>query len=402
MLELRPMLSAIWRNKVSALLIALQLALTLAIVSNAAVIIGDRSDKMNRPTGMDVENLIALTFLAIPQDYDMSAAVTADMQMLREMPGVVDAAPSNQIPLSGSGSSSGYHTKPNEVIGGEGTNYFETDPHMLNTLGMKLVAGRNFTEADMHVVGPNDNYVPKITILTQQVADTLFPDGNAVGKYIYGGGDSEPVEVVGIVERNLGSWVGWDKAGNVAFFPVLQQGNFKRYLIRAEPGQRDSVLKQVEDKLNERDPQRVIHIETLSHDMARSYAGDNTMVIVLTTVMSLLTFIVALGIVGLTFFWINQRRKQIGVRRALGATRTAISRYFLLENLIIAGTGIALGMAAAQIFNHLMVSSFKQPVLTLPVMLVCALILVSVSVAAAMIPALRAANISPAMATRSV
>ncbi|WP_346839015.1 FtsX-like permease family protein [Microbulbifer sp. SAOS-129_SWC] len=402
MLELRPMLSAIWRNKISALLIVLQLALTLAIISNAAVIVGDRSDMMKRPTGMDVDNVIAVTFLAIPQDYDMAAAVTADMAMLREMPGVVDAAPSNQIPLSGSGSASGFHTKPNEEIGGEAANYFQSDPHFINALGMKLIAGRNFTEADMDVVGPNDNYKSKVAIVTKQFADTLFPDGNALGKYFYGGNDSHPTEIIGIVERNLGSWVGWSNAGNVAVFPVLVAGNFKRYLIRTEPGQRDQVLKQVEDALAKRDPRRVIHMETLAKDMARSYAGDNTMVKALSSVMALLTFIVALGIVGLTFFWINQRRKQIGVRRALGATRTAISRYFLLENLLIAGTGIALGMAAAQIFNHLMVSSFKQPALTLPVMAVCALILVSVSVVAALVPALRAANISPATATRSV
>ncbi|WP_193165051.1 ABC transporter permease [Microbulbifer hainanensis] len=402
MLELRPMLSAIWRNKISALLIALQLALTLAIISNAAVIVGDRADKMKRPTGMAVDDIISLTFLAIPQDYDMSAAVTADMALLREMPGVMDAAPSNQLPLSGSGSASGYHTKPNEEIGGEGANQFQSDSHFINALGMKLVAGRNFTEADMHVVGPNDNYTPSIAIVTQQFADTMYPEGNALGKYFYGGGDDHPIEIVGIVERNLGSWVNWNNAGNVVVFPTLVVGNFKRYVIRAEPGQRDDVLKRVEDVLAERDPRRVFRIETMSHHKARSYAGDNTMVMVLSAVMGLLTFIVALGIIGLTFFWINQRRKQIGVRRALGATRTAISRYFLLENLIIAGTGIALGLAAAQIFNHMMVSSFKQPPLTLPVMLACALILLSVSIVAALVPALRAANISPATATRSV
>ncbi|WP_237058042.1 ABC transporter permease [Microbulbifer sediminum] len=402
MLELKPMLSALWRNKISAMLIALQLALTLAIVSNASIIVQDRIEKMARPTGMPVEDLIAVTFQPIAQDYDMHGAVLADLDLLRSIPGVVDATHTNQIPVSGSGSASVFHNQPNQEIGGEVSNYYETGPHFIQTLGMNLVAGRNFTPADMQVVQPNEDSRTRVAIITRQMADALYPDGNALGKSFYNSNGTDPVEIVGIVERHLGAWVSWSKAGNVIFFPRLVETNFKRYMVRAEPGRRDEVLKAVEKQLAERDPQRVMHIETLAERLERSYMSDNVMVKVLSAVVTLLTFIVALGIVGLTVFWINQRRKQIGVRRALGATRLNISRYFLVENTLIAITGVALGMAGAQIANHFMVSSYSQPALSLPVLLVCALILVSVSLAAALVPALRAANISPATATRSV
>ncbi|MFS1525741.1 ABC transporter permease [Microbulbifer sp. 2304DJ12-6] len=400
MFELKPILSTLWHHKVSALLIALQLALTLVIVSNTLLIVTDRMDKMARPTGMAVEDIIVADFLAIPQDYDMAAAVRADLDMLRALPNVVDATPSNKAPLSSSGSASTYHTQPNQETGGVNANYYRTDPHFINALGLTLVAGRNFTPAEMQIYAPGEHLEVHVAIITRQLAEKLFPSEDALGKSLYD--DDSPMEIIGIVERHLGAWVGWSNAGNVAFFPAVRTGQGMDYLVRAETGKRDAVLKILADKLAERDPERVIRVKTLSNHKARSYARDNIMVKVLSTVGAMLAFIVALGIVGLTSFWINQRTKQIGVRRALGATRANISRYFLVENSLIAVTGIALGAAAALIANQYLVRDYSQPVLTLLPLGICALVILLVSLGAALAPALRAANISPATATRSV
>ncbi|WP_288132615.1 FtsX-like permease family protein [Microbulbifer sp.] len=402
MFELKPMLSALWRNKVAALLIALQLALTLAIVSNATVIVKDRLTSMARPTGMDIENIIAITFMPVPTNYDMAGAVRADLDMMRSMPGVVDASVTNQIPVSGSGSASGYFLEPNAELGDVTANYYQTDPNFINTLGLNLIQGRNFRLDEMRVRGSNESGGANVAIVTQRFAEQAFPEESALGKFLYRGNDDKPIEIIGIVERHLGAWPSWSLAGNVVFHPLLVEGNHKRYLVRTEPGKRDTIFKQLETKLSERDPQRVIHLETLTEKLASTYVADNIMVKVLSAVMTLLTFIVALGIVGLTIFWINQRAKQIGVRRALGATRANISRYYLVENTVIAGTGLVLGTAGALIINQLMVSEFSQPAMSLPMLAVCAVILLAVSLAAALVPALRAANISPAMATRSV
>lgn len=401
MLELKPILAALWRNKIAALLIAVQLALTLAIVGNSSIIVGDRLDKIARPTGMAVEDLISVTYFPSEANADIVAMSRADLDMLRTMPGVVNAVHSNHIPLSGSGSASDFYREPNQQIDDEVANVYYTGPEFMQTLGLKLVAGRNFTAADMEVWNPNDQYKPKVVIVTRQFADRMFPDGDALGKFVYDGGDN-PIEIIGIIERHLGAWVGWSLAGNVAFFPAFPEFTMGRHLIRTEPGKRDQVFKAIEEKLAQREPNRVIEVQTLSERLDESYARDNLMVKVLSAVIGMLTFIIALGIVGLTFFWINQRRKQIGVRRALGASRANICRYFLVENGLIAGTGIAIGMAAAQIGNHFMVANYSQPALPLLVMLTCALVLLTVSLVAALVPALRAANISPATATRSV
>ncbi|BBM00536.1 FtsX-like permease family protein [Microbulbifer sp. GL-2] len=402
MLELKPMLSALWRNKISALLIALQLALTLAIISNIVVIVQDRIEKIERPTGIAVEEIIAINFMAIPQDYDMIGAVSADLELLRELPHVKDATVTNQVPLSQSGSAGTFYTQPNQEIGGINSNRYNTEPHFIDTLGLNLVAGRNFTDAEMQFFDPNELREMPVAVITRQFAEKLYPNQDPIGKPLYDGNSSHPIEIIGIVERHLGAWVGWSNAGNVAFFPAVRNTQDTNYLVRTEPGKRDEVLKTLVEKLSERDPQRVIKTRVLSEYVARSYARDNLMVKVLTIVAAMLSFIVALGIVGLTIFWINQRAKQIGVRRALGATRANISRYFLLENSLIAGTGIAIGSAAALIANQYMVRDYSQPTLTLMPLAICALLVLLVSLAAALTPAIRAANISPATATRSV
>ncbi|WP_444938388.1 ABC transporter permease [Microbulbifer sp. JMSA002] len=402
MLELKPMLSALWRNKISALLIALQLGLTLAIISNTAVIIHDRIEKISRPTGIDVDNIITVGLMAIPQDYDFKETVRADMDLLRTVPGIIDASYTQHIPISQSGSSSKYFNKPNQEIGGERSNYYFVDTHFINTMDLKLVAGRNFTENEVSMDNSDESDKSAVVIITQQMANSLYPDQNPIGKPVFPGASSEPMEIIGVVERHLGAWVDWSKAGNVIFIPEIKNRRNTKYLVRTESGKRDETLKILAEKLYEQDPQRVITVKTLSEHVDRSYAIDNLMVKVLSVVAAMLSFIVALGIVGLTIFWINQRAKQIGVRRALGATRTNISRYFLIENSLIAATGIALGSAAALIANQYMVRDYSQPVLTLLPLTICALLVLVVSLAAALAPALRAANISPATATRSV
>ena len=87
--------------------------------------------------------------------------------------------------------------------------------------------------------------------------------------------------------------------------------------------------------------------QTLTAARAEAYKDDRGLVVILGVVCAALLAVTAFGIVGLTSYWVAQRRRQIGIRRALGATRKAIMRYFQTENLLIAGAGAAIGVALA-------------------------------------------------------
>jgi putative ABC transport system permease protein len=119
-------------------------------------------------------------------------------------------------------------------------------------------------------------------------------------------------------------------------------------------------------------------------------------------ISAVLLAITAAGIVGLTSFWVGQRRKQIGVRRALGATRNNILHYFLTENLLIGLAGVIVGAVLAIGINLWMVTRFEMDRMSLLYVGVGILALLLLGQGAVFAPALRASRVSPVEATRSV
>jgi putative ABC transport system permease protein len=111
--------------------------------------------------------------------------------------------------------------------------------------------------------------------------------------------------------------------------------------------------------------------------------------------------VTAFGIVGLTSYWVTQRRRQIGIRRALGGTRTAIVRYFQTENLLIAGVATVLGCALSVGFNLWAVSTFEMARLPYLYLAFGGATILLLGQIAAFWPALRASVVPPALAARS-
>ena len=119
------------------------------------------------------------------------------------------------------------------------------------------------------------------------------------------------------------------------------------------------------------------------------------------TVTVLLLLVTASGIVGMATLWVNQRRKQIGVRRALGARKLDVLRYFITENVLITTGGVAAGLVMAVGLNQLLVSQLELTKLPIGYLAVGSVVLWLVGIAAVYAPAWRASGISPAIATRS-
>ncbi|HVH33993.1 MAG TPA: FtsX-like permease family protein, partial [Tahibacter sp.] len=110
----------------------------------------------------------------------------------------------------------------------------------------------------------------------------------------------------------------------------------------------------------------------------------------------------ALGIVGMASFWVTQRTKQIGTRRALGATRGSILRYFMTENFLITSLGLLLGILLTYGLNYWLMSNYEAqrlPLVYLAGGIVALLLLGQIAVFG---PATRASRVPPAVATRSV
>lgn len=133
-----------------------------------------------------------------------------------------------------------------------------------------------------------------------------------------------------------------------------------------------------------------------------AYRDDRGLAVILGVVCAALVAVTSFGIVGLTSYWVAQRRRQIGIRRALGATRNAIIQYFQTENLMIAAAGAAVGIAMAVSLNLWMMTAFSMQRLNVGYALVGAIVVLLLGQAAVLWPALKAASIPPALATRTV
>ncbi len=416
-MKLHPMIAALRRHKAGVVLIALQIALTLAIVCNAVFIIGERVARVNRPTGLDENNLFLVTqqWVGAPSGDDPASVdkldnmQQTDLAALRAMPDVASVAPVNSVPLLNSSWNGSLALKPASQLGaGNGrTTYYFTDEQGLATLGLKLVAGRSFTAADVEHRGFRDQREPSIVMLTKALADKLFPDGSALGKVVYLDGGSTPSTIIGLVDRlqvpGTGSWTN-SFVWNSTLVPTRINANFSRYAVRAKPGRLQAAMRAVPNVLYGVNRLRVMDddsVKSFADIRTQAYRADVGMATLMGVVCLILLGVTAAGIVGLTSFWVGQRHRQIGVRRALGARKIDILHYFQMENLLISGVGAVIGLGLAIGLNMLLMQHFEMD--RLPVLYVMAGIVAVMALGqgAVFVPARRASNVPPVVATRS-
>ena len=186
-------------------------------------------------------------------------------------------------------------------------------------------------------------------------------------------------------------------------FPTRLVQNWRTYAVRVDdPAALDRTATAADEMLQKRVAGRMSGgVDTMAETREQRYEGEHTMINGLLIVMGLLLIMTASGIVGLASLWVNQRRKQIGVRRALGARRVDILRLFITENILITVAGVIAGCGLAIGLNTLMMDQLELSKLPLAYLGVGSVVLVALGVAAVLGPALRAASVPPAVATRS-
>lgn len=410
-MEIRPILSALIRSKTGAILVAVQVALSLAILANALHIVNVRQEVAARPSGVaaegDVFHLLARNLRPLGHNEELALQKRL-AAAARAVPGVVSVAQVSQVPLSRNGSNSGFAASRKQENSTAVAAVYITPDSLIKTWGLQLREGRDFTPAEIAEIDQNVTEVfPPQVIVTRAMAEKINPGGgSALGMPLFlgTGENAQQLQVVGVIERlqSQGAEVG-EQGEYSVIFPVRLTGDGDTLLtIRAEPGQRDRVMKEAEQAIRAATPDKlIVRIRSLEEDRSTRYRADRALSWMLITVSALLLLVTASGIVGIASLWVTQRRKQIGVRRALGARRIDILRYFLTENFMITSVGVAVGVVLALALNQLLVSQLEMARLPLPYLLGGALLFWLLGLGAVYGPAWRAASISPATATRS-
>lgn len=406
-MEIGPIIRSMLRSKIGLSLLVVEIAVTLAIVLNGLNLGLGAIHDMRRPTGIDEENITRVKFKPFGEHFSCECTaddiIEQDLDAIRALPGVVDATPSLPCPLAGS---------PNTLLAKAAgrsdtalvtSTFYVVDDHFLDALGLELVHGRAFESGEV----PEACSVDAKAIITLGLAEALFPDGRAVGKTIEA--DRKSYEVVGVTGKlhDTGRHSKDPAAQRVVFLPgrphygTLGGAPEYLYLVRAKPGQSEQVAALVKEQMRKINQERLIFTRPLAEVKARGQRMTHLTMRVAITVMVLLLFVTGLGIYGMTSFAVAERTHQLGIRRALGARRTDIIRYFLLENSLTLLVGMGAGLIGAELLNLALVKAHLGDALGgLPVTAGVGLLWL-VGLAATVGPARRAANVAPVVASRA-
>lgn len=405
-MDILPILRALRHHNIGAVLIALQIALTLAIVANSTFIIQSYLHLMHTPSGLDEANIFSMSNEWVADSGDWDALIKGDLALLRSLPGVIDAEATGAFPLCDCRSGMKFLEVRNENtdryhMTSIGT--YLVDDHGLSTYGLNLVAGRWFTPAEIGTAHWNKAEVPVAAVLSRHLANALFPSGDALGQSVYIT-EGKPTRVVGIVETSTSIYLDGYHQDDAAFVPVQYLTNPINYVVRTHPGAQAQVMRVAQEQLYRLTRERILKNVRPFIEVRRQAALDkHANTVMLIAICAVLLATTVLGIVGLAQLWVTQRRRQIGMRRALGARRVDILKYFHTENLLIAGggcvAGIALGLAAN---TWLLTKVYGLERMNAGYIGVGALLVLALSQAAVLWPALRAASVPPAIATRGL
>jgi putative ABC transport system permease protein len=395
---------AIYRSKSGAVLIAVQIAITLAILANAMALIVDRLSWSARLTGIDEPNIFFIYATSVDKPPSFTALQSSDLALLRSMAGVANAYATNSFPLEGGGWSMSADLEADQKAPSAHISLYFGDEQALDTLGVKLIAGRSFDASE--ILDRDGSTAPPATgiIITRALAQRLFPRGDAVGKSLYTE-TKDPSTIIGIIDRLQGPFVaatGFMSSftENSVLAPFRPLGDSSTYIVRTKPGRLNEALKAAQNKLEGINGSRIISGKSMGEVRAKAYRSNRGLTLLLAAVAFILVAVTAFGMVGLTSYWVTQRRRQIGIRRALGATRLAILRHFQKENLRIAAAGVLAGILLALALNIWLVGRFEMVRLNMGYVVGNGIVLLLLGQIAVLLPAIRAAQVPPALAVR--
>jgi putative ABC transport system permease protein len=410
---MRHIVKPLLRHPLMPLLMVLQVALACAIACNALFLLQQKLAPILAPGGVsDPSHLLVLSQI-MPKGQPWSAArlriVQADLRLVPDVEAVTYA---DAFPMV----STSYMTA--HVFGKEGKQakvstavYLGND--LLNTLQLHLVAGRNFTGDEESVTYGGDMgfHTDGPVIVTRALADRLFPDGHALGKIIRysdsAGGVRIVVGVVAHLIRNRFTQDSRDLDYTMLFPGMAARWPMSVFAVRVSTSDASRECKRLKAVI-QRDlgarllPGSNVECDTFSGLRNGMLEQPRAAVWLLSGVTLIVLIVTLTGIAGMTGYWVQQRTRSIGIRRALGAKRRDILRELLTENVIVVGAGVVIGLIAAYGVNLWLMQHYelvRLPWIWLPI---GAVLLLALGQLAVLVPARRASRIPPIVATRAV
>jgi putative ABC transport system permease protein len=390
----------------SGALVVAQVAVALMLLTGAGLLIHSFAEALKVDTGLEAANVVTAR-IALTREYRASDEAANKirerlLQAMREIPGVTSVALSFSTPFQG-GLPINAFTLENDTLppGAPQPGAFRVivTPGYLETLGLKLVEGRFYQEADM---APNQ----RLFVVDQSFARKYFPNGSALGgRFAFGPRPTKPEEwpvIVGVVKDVPHNGVE-EKSGNPFIYQIMQGGRPAGITLFARTTRpAGEVVSALRNQVRAIDPALpLFEAGSLSEAVDSSFDNRRAVMLLLAAFAGLALFLSALGIYGVLAYDVSQRTREIGVRSAIGASRGQIVTLILRQGLLKGGIGVVLGLIGAALLSRSMTTLLFNVRPTDPaVYAAVSFVLIAVALLASYLPARRAARIDPLIALR--
>jgi predicted permease len=382
-------------------LVTAQVALSFLLLFGAGLFVRSLQNLKTAGTGLkDMNNLLTFQLSPALNGYEAPRVVQLYrdlLEQLRSVPGVKSAALASVPLLHGWEWDSGMTVEGHQAADGEDMQAFmnSLSPGYFETMGIPLLEGRDFTLADV-------KQDAKVAVVNRRFAEHYFGNRTAVGRHLGRGirpGTKLDTEIVGVVADSLyeGPREGvrrqvfvpnWGN-GNVAFYVRTTMGSAAAYgALRGEVRKLDASLP-------------VYEMKTLEAQLDQTLLSERLIALLSAGFGLLATFLAAIGLYGVMAFVVARRKKELGIRMALGASPGSVIWIVMREVLLLLSFGLVIGLPAAMGLGQFVASQLYGVKATDPVIAAATtIVLIAVSAAAGMIPASRASRIDPILALR--
>jgi predicted permease len=388
-------------GKLSKVLIITQVALSLVLLLGAGLFVGSFARLRSLDLGFHKESVLEITLNPRPGGYknlDLNSYHKQLLARVSSLPGVDSVSfgdatiPSPEgwhdtVSAMTADSSSGIHLTANAA---------SVSPGFFRTLGIPLLRGRDFTETD-------DQHHPHIAIVNSNLANLLFPNGDAIGKRIRFGfmPDYENIEIVGIA-RNARIFDIRDATTPVLFFSTLQYPSDWGSLIVRTKGSPEALEKTIGQEVESLGHEYVLRTRTVAQTIDAELVEERVTAMLSGFFAALALLLASIGLYGLMSYAVTRRTRELGIRVALGAQRENVLWIVLRDTLALAIVGLAIGIPCAIAACRLISSMlFGLSPNDLPTIIVVSLLLLLVALFAGYLPARRASTIDPIVALRT-
>ncbi|KZN65776.1 hypothetical protein N473_12200 [Pseudoalteromonas luteoviolacea CPMOR-1] len=402
MKDFNPIFKTLWKNKTGPFLLIVQIAVAFTILINVSFMASSKLHELTELSGLDEEVLFSFRSNLPVEPEDYVALLQQDLADIKNLNSVESITVTNSVPLSGWGVfySLNASEDPDSYIAQAGAYAGSRD--YISTLGLEIIMGRWFEESEMEFTVNGNSDRSNSILVTKAMAERVAPNDwpTAVGKAVYINGRA--YQIIGVIDRLIAPWAEWQGNERSVVFPNYIMAGENIFMVRAKPGQLEQAMVDVKALLMQQPSKFVTDLHTFQYTRETGFKAMKSSLIILSSVTIALIMLTMLGVFGQARFTLMKRRRQIGTRRALGASKFHIMRFHILESLIVVGIGILLGSLCAMIVNVKLIELFRQDAVPYEYFMYGGIGVCVASLIAVIPTVYNTANTSPAIATRSV